>query len=80
MDVRDLEGVEFVITAIQERSGQNGEYLAVQIEVGGKPAFFFTAHQAIYPKLVACMGELPLLAAIIKSTGATSGRAYFDIG
>jgi len=77
--VRSLIGEEFVITDIAERVGDNGEYLAVNIERDGKRGFFFTSHQAVYRKLLACKDELPLLATIVERTGKKSGRNYFDI-
>ncbi len=77
--VRGLVGAEFVITGIQEREGEHGQYLAVQIELDGIPAFFFTSHQAIYAKLLKCQDDLPLLATITEERGAKSGRVYFDI-
>jgi len=77
--VRGLVGAEFTITEIQERTGDNGEYLAVVIEFEGKQAFFFTSHQAIVPKLRQCIDELPLLATITEEVSDRTGRKYFDI-
>jgi len=77
--VRALVGAEFVVTGIQERRGDNGEYLAVVIELEGKQAFFFTSHQAIVPKLRKCVDDLPLLATITEEVASGTGRKYFDI-
>jgi len=41
--------------------------------------FFFSSHQAVFRKLLACKDELPLLATILEKTGKESGRKYFDI-
>ena len=68
VNVRDLVGEEFVITKIAEWDGKSGPYLAVGIELGGKPAFFFSSHQAIYGKLLKCLDELPLVATITEQT------------
>jgi len=79
-NVRDLIGVEFVITRIEEREGDSGEYLAVQCEFDGAPFFFFSNHQAIMPKLRKCIDAVPLLATVVESVSKTTGRSYFDIG
>lgn len=78
--VRELVGKEFVITQIREWEGDQGPYLAVQIEIQGKVYFFFSSHQAVMQKLLKCQGELPLLATVTKHTAKESGRDYFDIG
>jgi len=69
--VSELVDTEFVITRIDERTGDWGEYLAVVVEVEGKPFFFFSSHQVLVQKLRRCADDLPLLA-----TGrtSTSGR------
>jgi len=77
--VRDLVDREMVITGVAERSSDNGDYLAVSISLDGEKGFFFTSHQAIYQKLVACKDELPLRAVILCRQGRKSGRKYFDI-
>jgi len=77
--VRSLIGKEFVITNIAERQGDSGDYLAVKVVLDDKAGFFFTSHQAIYRKLLACKDELPLLATVIEREGKKSGRKYFDI-
>jgi len=77
--VRNLVGEEFTITNIQEREGDSGDYLIVEIEREGENFFFFTAHQAIMPKLKRCVNDLPLLATIRQVDTARSGRSYFDI-
>jgi len=77
--VRDLVGKEFVVTALAEWEGDNGPYLAVNIEVGDQEGFFFTSHLAVFRKLLRCQEALPLLATIVAKEGKTSGRQYFDI-
>jgi len=77
--VRSLIGKEFVIIGVAERVGDNGEYLAVNVTLDGEKGFFFTSHQALYRKLLACKDELPLLATIVERVGKKSGRNYFDI-
>jgi len=77
--VRDLVGVEFTITEIQPRQGDNGEYLAVVIELEGKQAFFFTSYQAFVSKLRKCVDDLPLLATVTEEVAKKTGRKYFDI-
>lgn len=79
LHVRDLVGVEFLITGIAEWEGEDGPYLAVTIEGEGGVGFFFTSHQAVYQKLADCKDQLPLLATILEKTGKASGRQYFDI-
>lgn len=79
-NVRDLVGLEFVVTRIEEREGENGEYLAVQCELDGNLFFFFSNHQAIMPKLRKCIDAVPLLATIVESKSKSTGRGYFDIG
>jgi len=79
LNVRGLVGAEFTIVNLQERNGDNGPYLIVEIELEGKPAFFFTSHIAIYSKLLKCAGSLPLDATITQETGRMSGMEYFDI-
>lgn len=78
-NVRDLVGKEFEITGMAEWEGDNGPYLAVNVWIDGRMGFFFSSHQAIYRKLLACKDELPLLATILEKTGKSSGRTYFDI-
>lgn len=77
--VRDLVGKEFVVTALAEWDGNDGPYLAVNIEIGDRVGFFFTSHLAIFRKLLKCEDALPLLATILEKTGKESGRQYFDI-
>jgi len=77
--LRDLVGKEFVITGIAEWEGEQGPYAAVGIEVDGHEGFFFSSHQAVFRKLLACKDELPLMATILEKTGKESGRKYFDI-
>ena len=77
--LRDPVGKEFTITGIAEWEGEKGPYAAVDIEVDGQMGFFFSSHQAVYRKLLACKDELPLLATILEKTGKESGRMYFDI-
>jgi len=77
--LRDLVGKEFVITGIAEWEGEQGPYAAVSIEINGRAGFFFSSHQAVFRKLLACKDELPLLATILEKTGKESGRKYFDI-
>jgi len=79
LDVRGLVGAEFTIVNLQERDGEDGPYLIVEIELEGKPAFFFTSHIAIYNKLLKCVDALPLLGMITREVGKTSRLEYFDI-
>jgi len=79
LNVRGLVGAEFTIVNLQERDGDNGPYLIVEIELEGKPAFFFSSHQVIYSKLLKCVDSLPLEATITQEVGKTNGREYFDI-
>jgi len=77
--VRNLVGKEFLITGIAEWDGEQGPYLAVSIEIGGREGFFFSSHQAIYRKLLLCQDQLPLWATALEKEGKSSGRKYFDI-
>lgn len=78
--VSELVDTEFVITRIDERTGDWGEYLAVVIEVEGRELFFFSAHQVLVQKLRKCVDDLPLLATITVRASKEGGRTYFDIG
>lgn len=78
-NVRDLVGKEFTIMELAEWEGDDGPYLAVNIRIDDRTGFFFSSHQAIFRKLLACKDELPLLATVLEKTGKASGRQYFDI-
>ena len=78
-NVRDLVGKEFEITGVAEWEGEDGPYLAVNIQVDGHMGFFFSSHQAVFRKLLLCQDELPLMATIRAKEGKRSGREYFDI-
>jgi len=77
--VRGLVDEEFVITGIAKRTGESGDYLAVDIEWNGRKCFLFTSHQALVPKLLKCQEHLPLLATIRQVKSEKLGRTYFDI-
>jgi len=78
--VSELVDTEFVITRIDERTGDWGEYLAVVVEVEGKPFFFFSSHQVLVQKLRRCVDNLPLVGTITVRESKEGGRTYFDIG
>lgn len=79
VQVRGLVDKEFVITRIVKLTGEEGPYLAVQIEKDDWQGFFFSAHTVIFRKLVACIDAVPLLAKISLVTPDGDRNPYFNI-
>lgn len=77
--VDNVLGIDIVIEKIEQRVGDFGEYVLVQIAFpDGTKAALATGGKVVVQKLLAIREHLPVIARFNKAT-SKKGRSYYDV-